>query len=139
MIEFVLDASVTLAWILDDPVPAYAMRVQQALSSGAKAIVPGIWHLEVANVLVVAERRKSISSDDLSFFLEQLEQLATRSIEQHNDFISVRAALTTAQTSRLSAYDGVYLETARARRVPLATLDQKLRSAATRAQVELFG
>jgi len=38
----------------------------------------------------------------------------------------------------LSAYDAVYLDLARRERLPLATLDEKLRAAAARAGVELL-
>jgi len=50
----------------------------------------------------------------------------------------MRQALTTALAFRLSAYDAVYLDTARRQRLPLATLDRGLIAAAKRADVELF-
>ena len=46
-------------------------------------------------------------------------------------------ALTTARTFRLAAYDAAYLEVARRERLPLATLDGALRTAAAHAGVEL--
>ena len=134
-----MDASITLAWVLDDRVPTYAVRVRQALTvPSVRAIVPAIWHLEIANVLAVAERRKILSADDISFALAQVEEFAAKAIESHNDFISARRALNTARTFQLSAYDSVYLDAALTRRLPLATLDKSLRSAAARAGVQLF-
>lgn len=103
-----------------------------------RAIVPALWHLEVANALVVAERRKLLTSDDLSLSLARLEQLVIQVVETRSDFWSMRQALNTAREFHLSAYDGVYLETARAEGIPLATLDKSLRSAAVRARVEVW-
>ena len=127
-----------LAWFLDHPVPAYATEVRQSLLEDARAIVPALWHLEMANALVVAERRKLLKTDDLWLSLARLEQLIIQVIETKSDFWSMRQALNTARELQLSAYDGVYLATARAEGIPLATLDKSLRSAATRSGVELL-
>lgn len=133
-----LDASVALAWVLDNPIPAYAVQARQALLAGARALVPAIWHLEIANVLAVAGRRKILAADAISFALTQLEQLAAETIESQNDFVPARRALNTARAFQLSAYDGVYLDTALAQGLPLATLDKSLRSASIRAGIQLF-
>jgi predicted nucleic acid-binding protein len=136
--RFVLDASVALAWFLDHPVSTYATEIRQLFVNGAHAIVPALWHLEMANGLVVAERRKMIKSDDLSLCLIRLEELIIQAIETRSDFWSMRQAVNTARGFLLSAYDSVYLDTARAEGVPLATLDKSLRAAAARAGVELL-
>jgi predicted nucleic acid-binding protein len=136
--RFVLDASVALAWFLDHPVPAYAIDIRRRLLENARAIVPALWHLEVANALVVAERRRLLKADDLPLLLARLEQLITQVVETRSDFWSLRQAVNTAREFQLSAYDGVYLETARAEGIPLATLDKSLRSAAVRAGVEVL-
>jgi predicted nucleic acid-binding protein len=136
--KFVLDASVALAWFLDHPVPAYAIEIRQLLVDGARAIVPALWHLEMANALVVAERRRILKSDDVLVSVLHLEQLIIQAVETRSDFVSMRQALNTARGFQLSAYDSVYLETARAEGIALATLDKSLRSAAARAGVELL-
>jgi predicted nucleic acid-binding protein len=136
--RFVLDASVALAWFLGHPVSTYAIEIRQLLVDGARAIVPALWHLEMANGLVVAERRKIIKSDDLSLSLIRLEQLIIQAIETRSDFWSMRQAVNTARGFVLSAYGSVYLDTARAESVPLATLDKSLRVTAARAGVKLL-
>ena len=138
MKRFVLDASVALAWFLDHPVSTYAIEIRQLLVDGGRAIVPALWHLEMANGLVVAERRKIIKPDDLSLSLIRLEELIIQAVETRTEFWSMRQAVNTAQRFLLSAYDSVYLDTARADAVPLATLDRSLRAAAARAGVELL-
>ena len=57
---FVLDNSIVMSWCFEDEASAYADQVLDALHAD-EAIVPGIWPLEVANVMVVAERRKRLS------------------------------------------------------------------------------
>lgn len=63
MKEFVLDASVALGWLIDDPPSTYAARVKELMLDGAKPIVPTHWRLEVANALLTASRRKLLRRD----------------------------------------------------------------------------
>jgi predicted nucleic acid-binding protein len=135
--RFVLDASVALAWFLDNPVSVYAVRVKRDLLAGARAVVPALWHLEMANGLVVAERRGILTATEASRSLIDIEHLTVQ-IETISDLVSARQALSTARSFLLSAYDAVYLDTARQGGLPLATLDKSLRAAASRSDVELF-
>jgi predicted nucleic acid-binding protein len=138
MKTFVLDASVALGWTLDNPVPASATRARQALLSGTRALVPALWHLEIANGLVVAERRGILTASDAMLALLQLEQLCAQALEVEADMVPIRQAFITARTYQLSAYDSVYLDLALRVRLPLATLDVPLRKAAAKAGVELL-
>ena len=138
MKTFVLDASVALGWTLDNPVPASATRARQALLSGTRALVPALWHLEIANGLVVAERRGILTASDAMLALLQLEQLCAQALEVEADMVPIRQAFITARTYQLSAYDSVYLDLALRVRLPLATLDVPLRKAAAKAGVQLL-
>ncbi|SRR5258708_7032895 len=138
MTSFVLDASVALGWILDNPAPALATRVKQELLAGKRATVPALWHLEIANALAVAERRKTLTEADIMIALQQIDQLVAHALDTDGDVVSVREALTTARAYRLSAYDSVYLDLARRTRLPLATLDAALRGAAGNSNVALL-
>jgi predicted nucleic acid-binding protein len=138
LIRFVLDASVALAWLVDKPVSPFAIHVRDTLDAGARGLVPALWQLEMVNGLVVATRRKDLSAEDADQGLELIEQLLAHSIEPDADPVSVRHVFHTARTHQLSAYDAVYLELARREGLPLATLDQRLRTAAKTADVELF-
>ena len=55
--NFVLDASVTLAWCFEDERSGYAMRVLDELSGG-EAIVSSLWPMEVTNGLSSALRER---------------------------------------------------------------------------------
>jgi len=73
---------------------------------------------------------------DVDRSLTDIERLLGQAVSTDPTLISVRQALTTARTFRLSAYDAAYLEVARRERLPLATLDGALRAAAAHAGVE---
>ena len=72
--KFVLDCSVTMAWCFEDESNAYTDSVLERLHA-ATAVVPGLWHLEVANVLIVATRRKRLARADAERFLQLLSGL----------------------------------------------------------------
>jgi hypothetical protein len=54
---FVLDCSATLPWIFGSESTAATDRLLDRLVGGAKARVPSLWHLELGNVLLGAQRR----------------------------------------------------------------------------------
>jgi predicted nucleic acid-binding protein len=136
--RFVLDASVALAWFLDQPVASVASKARQALIDGSRALVPALWVFEIANGFVVAERRALITEPEANQSLAELDQLLVQAVDITSDIIPAPRLLTLSRGFRLSAYDAAYLETAQRERLPLATLDQPLRAAATRAGIELF-
>lgn len=137
MTRFVLDASVVLAWLLDDPVPAFALQVKRSFGK-TRPLVPPLWTLEVANTLAIGERRGILTSDQVARSTRIVEQLLGETIETLASVVAFRQVLATARSFRLTAYDAVYLETARSEGVPLATLDHALRAAALKAGVELL-
>jgi predicted nucleic acid-binding protein len=133
--QFVLDASVSLAWFLDSPVPDLAIRVRRSLETGSRAIVPPLWRLEMANGFAIAERRGNLTISFADRCLSDVEGLMASVIDESATAISLRQAHSVARSFRLSAYDAAYLETARREHLPLATLDRALGDAATKAGV----
>jgi predicted nucleic acid-binding protein len=135
--RFVLDASIALAWFLDRPTAQYADHIRQLLLRGSRAVVPNLWHLEIANGFINAERRGLLTLSDTTEALQNLEIVIAQAIENSRDSISMRAVLRTAREFGLTAYDAVYLETSLQQELPLATLDRQLLAAASKAGVEL--
>jgi len=136
--RFVLDASVALAWFIDNPIPPLAERLRRDLLSGDKAVVPALWHLEMANGFVMAERRRTLAARDVTRAMEEISFLLGPVIESDTDLLSMKQVLATARTFQLTAYDAVYIEISTRRELPLATLDQRLRAAASKAGVEVI-
>ena len=134
--RFVLDASVTVAWCFDDESTPFTEGILDLLSAGAEGVVPGIWPLEVANALLVAERHKRISVAQATALLDCIEQLpvSVETVEADRAFSQV---LSVARQQRLSEYDAAYVELALRRALPFATLDDKLRQAARQAGITL--
>jgi predicted nucleic acid-binding protein len=131
---FVLD--VTLAWFIDRPISPYAEHVRQLLLRGVRGFVPALWELEIANGFIVAERRGLLTPSDTADALQNIDIIVANGVQSGHP-VPMRATLATARTFRLTAYDAVYLETARRQALPLATLDRQLSTAASKAGVEL--
>lgn len=91
--------------------------------------VPILWPLEVANILLVGERRGRIRQADSTTFNGLREGLPIRIDHETSDH-ATKASLGLARTQDLSVYDAAYLELAMRRGLPLATLDVKLKTAA---------
>lgn len=130
-----LDASVTLAWAFEDEADEYSDSVLGALTE-SEAVVPGLWSLEVANVLAVGERRGRLRPADSARFVALLESLPIR-VEPAPESMGEIVAL--ARESGTSAYDAVYLALAMRRGLPLATRDTALREAASGRGVLIHG
>lgn len=137
MSDFVLDASVTLAWLIDTSIDPYALRVRRLLLQGKKAMVPSLWQLEVANGFVVAERRAILAATETEQILQKFQAVLGTTIQMAGDPISPVRVISTARTFGLTAYDAAYLQLASQEQLPIATLDRGLAQAAKRAGVPL--
>ena len=133
---FVLDASVTLAWGLKDEATAYSVAVLASTNS-ERATVPLIWALEVANVVLVSERRGRLTTVQSAAFLADLAGLPI-TIDNVDPKIAWGAVLTMARAYGLTAYDASYLELALRLGLPLASQDNRLRAVATQLGIPIF-
>ncbi len=131
--RFVLDASLTMAWCFEDERSDFAVAVLEALRHG-EAVVPAVWGLEVANVLLVAERRGRLTQADSDAFVGLLCALPIV-VAAAGSGVLPSAALALGRLHGLTSYDASYLELALRLAVPLATGDQRLRAAAAAAGV----
>jgi predicted nucleic acid-binding protein len=129
---FVLDASVTASWFLQDEDDRDAWEAWQR-SETEDVWVPLHWWFEVRNMLLVGERRNRISQTLTARALDRLSVLPI-TVEARPDEAAVFAL---ARRHRLTFYDAVYLELAHRRKAPLATLDRALIAAAQNERVSL--
>lgn len=134
--RLVLDSSVALAWYFRDEANPYADAIAR-LFPNLEAWVPSLWHLEVGSALLIGERRRRSTSTDAQQWLPKLASLNILTDLQTAER-ALDATLDLARVQGLTIYGASYLELATRRGLPLATLDQKLRSAATAAGVPLF-
>ena len=135
--SIVLDSSATLAWIYPDELNRKSQSVLELVRMEG-AWVPALWRLEVANVLEMGVRRRR---HDARFRDETLADLALLpiAVDADTNQHAWQATVRLAERHRLTLYDAAYLELALRRRLPLATLDQELRTAAEAATVALLG
>ena len=134
--SFVLDASVALSWCFEDEGGDYVMGVLDELRR-RDAIVPEIWTLEVANGLLVAERRRRIDAAAAESFVHMLLALPI-ALDPGGRSTAFRELRPLAKRRNLSVYDAAYLELALRNRLPLATTDRALRKAAADEGVDAF-
>ena len=74
MSALVIYLSAALSWCFEDEAsPELDALFEQVRDQGA--VVPGLWHLEVANVLLQAERRGRITTGDVTMRLELIADL----------------------------------------------------------------
>ncbi len=135
--SFVLDSSITMAWVYADETTDAVMRAFDLLRQGG-ALVPGLWRIEIANVLQMGVRRNRHDEAFRDSALADLTLLPIQ-VDPETDMRAWGATLELAARYRLTVYDAAYLELAARRNLPLATLDEDLRRAADTAKVKLLG
>ncbi len=135
--SLILDNSVTMAWVFPEETTREIEDVFSRIEYSG-ALVPALWHIEVANVLQTAIRK---GRRDAAFRDKTFAELAVLPIDlddgTHPNIWSTIARL--AERHDLTVYDAIYLELAMRRGLSLATLDGDLRDAATREGVSLLG
>ena len=133
--RFVLDNSVAMRWLLKDRQPDvqdYARAVLQRLANGDTAVVPSLFALEAANVLVKSQKRGVVSEASAREFLALLAELDIETDPTTHER-ALRDTLNIALQHNLSAYDAAYLELALREGLALATLDEALLAALVHA------
>ena len=134
----VLDASMALAWVFERQQAKDAARASQLLATCGEEPwwVPGLWQLEVANALLVAELRGLIEPEASDLFRARLASLP---ISCDDDTAQERQSrlVVLARCHGLSSYDATYLELAQRLGARLASFDRRLNQAATAAGVAL--
>jgi len=129
----VIDSSAALSWCFEDEAsPESDALFERVRDQGA--VVPGLWHLEVANVLLQAERRGRIATGDVTMRLELIAELPITTDNETNAR-AWREILALARAEGLTTYDATYLELAIRRGLPLQTKDAALIAAAERSGV----
>ena len=123
---FVVDCSVSIAWLFDEQADDYTEAALNALV-GTFAVAPRWWNVEVLNVLLTLERRKRLAASKAVDLLRHMQRLPVHLRESEASVFELHAL---AIQHQLTSYDALYLETALATGLPLATRDKALQQAA---------
>jgi predicted nucleic acid-binding protein len=124
----VLDVSIVLAWCFEDERTDDVLAVA-TLVENEGGVVPSIFGLELANGLLMAERRKRLTASDVTAHLDAIAAFPLE-IDVEDVARAREAIIGLARSTGLTTYDAAYLDLAMRRAVPLATRDAKLASAA---------
>ncbi len=134
MTAFVVDASVSIGWIIKNQVTDYTEAAERALAT-ARVHVPTLWWLEMTNILRTGCRRRTITSTEAQDFIKALDTLPIR-VEPFDGRASELLGL--ALRHDLTSYDAAYLDLALRLQLPIATQDAALREAALASGVGLW-
>ena len=129
----VLDASVALAWLLPDEASEAADALANRIADDA-AVVPAIWTLEIGNALLTAERRGRISRKERERCVDLLSAIPI-AIDTPVPLAKLSDLAKLAADHELTMYDASYLLLARDRGLVLATIDQRMRKAASKLRI----
>lgn len=127
---WVFDASLAASWCFDDEQTAETEALTDRAVSDP-ATVPNLFHLEIANILAQAMRRKQprTTLQLRTQFLEFLSKLPI-TVDDATVTQAWTTTLSLADRFGLSTYDAAYLELAMRLKIQLGTLDGDLRKAA---------
>ena len=117
----VIDTSALLAVLLEEPERGALIEV----TAGAVLFAPASLPWEVGNALVAAVRRRRLTAAEAQLAWDSYESIPLRLVE-----VDIGKAVAVAIELGLYACDAYMLGLARARGLPLLTLDAKLSAAA---------
>jgi len=135
--RFVVDASVGFAWVWHGQATPETDRLLEEVAAGATVMVPALWHLEMANILLVSQRRNRLTATQRKIALEQLTALQF-TVDEEGARQAFGKTGELAEKHGLTIYDATYLELALRRSLPLATRDEALKAAAKKCGVKVL-
>ena len=133
--SFAVDASVGFAWVYPGQATSETDGLLREVAAGATVIVPALWYLEMANVLLIAQRRHRLTAVQRQAALEQLMAMQFTVDEEGTRQAFIKTS-ELAEKHGLTIYDATYLELALRRSLPLATRDAALKTAARQCGVK---
>ncbi|MBI2770739.1 MAG: type II toxin-antitoxin system VapC family toxin [Burkholderiales bacterium] len=139
MTAFVLDASVTAAWLLPDEATEHTRRLYTLIRRDeVEPQAPNLWQWECTNILANGVRRGRIPKTAVEGLWGVFDAIRHR-VELHELAPAQhKASLAVAMDAGLSAHDAGYMWLARSLNLPLATFDKRLIDAAPACGVKLL-
>jgi predicted nucleic acid-binding protein len=132
----VLDASIMLNWYFEDEGEEVESLIMDL--SRKNAVVPAHWAAEVANGVLIGERRGRSMPGQVAGLHALLDNFQIE-VDAEGNEEALGRILPLARAHRLTVYDALYLELAERRGLPLATLDGELAAAARSVGIEVLG
>ena len=136
--SFIVDASVGFAWVYQGQATPETDQLLNEVAAGATVIVPALWYLEMANILLIAQRRHRLTAIQRNAALEKLTAMQFTVDEEGTRHVFGKTG-ELAEKYGLTIYDAIYLELALRRSLPLATRDEALTTAAKQCGIVRVG
>lgn len=128
--KFVVDASVVLAVILDEPEKSALV----AETEGATLLAPGCLSWEIGNAFSAILKRKRMDFELVSKGLAIFEMIPIQKME-----VALVDALELCNRHEIYAYDAYYLQLAKRSSLPLLTLDRRMSEVAQLENIQVKG
>ena len=131
---FVLDCSMAMTWCFEDEATPETDKILECFTNKI-AVVPALWHLEVANVIALAERKGRLTENEAMEFWSLVDSLPITT----DNILPERGRKEIFHLARqydLTVYDAAYLDIAIRYSFPLATLDKELIQTARRIDIQ---
>jgi predicted nucleic acid-binding protein len=134
---WVIDSSIGISWVHPAQATTQTDSLLEEVAAGAAMFVPAFWFLEMANCLLILQRRKRLSPEE-----RQTALVTLRGMNFIPDDESANAAFgmisDLADEHSLTVYDAAYLELALRRKLPLASRDASLVQAAKKCGLRVL-
>lgn len=135
--KWVIDCSASAALFLPDESSHSVREFFDRLKKADKLLIPSLWWYELANVLIVSERRKRLNYRDVTKITSLFERLNLET-DNSTGFFYLERLYELAQRYKISSYDASYLELAIRDQANLCSLDIKLTQAAKNSGVRVY-
>ncbi len=133
-VTWVIDSSVGFAWVHPNQATPETDKLLQEIEAGAAVVVPALWFIEMANSLLVLQRRKKLTGAERKAALEILSSM-NFTVDDEAARMALNKTSELAGKYGLTVYNATYLEVALRRNLPLASRDSALMGAAKRCGV----
>lgn len=139
MTSFVMDASVTAAWLLPEAASAQTQRLYARIRRDeVDPQAPNLWQWECSNLIAAGVNNGRIPHASVEGLWGVLEAIRHR-VELHELApAQYKAVLDVALDTGLPVYDAAYLWLAQSLRLPLATFDAAQIAAARKRGIALW-
>lgn len=123
--KYVMDASTGMKWLIDEPDSDKARQLRTEYRIGIhELLAPELFSIEIANALVMAERRSRIPAGDGTILLADL--LTTLPLLRPARIRLLSRAYEIADRTGTTVYDCLYIALAERENCELVTADDKL-------------
>lgn len=123
MKKLVVDASVCLKWVFEEEDSEAARSLLAERENGTLLLAPSLWEYEIINALVVAVRRKKITSRTSNDLFVALWEAKPELIGLSDQ---AKPCLENAKRYGVSGYDSAYVTLAKENRIVLISSDARL-------------